>query len=304
MSSQPDETPTESSVESPSSASSGPLALYHRIPLYARIVIALLICVILGVTMGKEAGNLKQVSSLMIDLLKALATPLILLAILHAILSARVTGRTARKMVFLLATNTMVAILIGIVVAPLVAWALKRTVLRGPAPIFVMEMPQYRWPGLRSVVTRMLDRAKAFLVRAGTMILASMIVVWALLYFPSTDENGESYDLQIAALQARAEAAIQGSRGLQLEGRQGRLAVRNSERHQPREDRATREDRGHRVRRPGQVHRGAEVACGRRAGLVESPHQRLRVPFGSHEERNSGSCPQSQDSSRSFHGRT
>lgn len=119
MSSQSDETPTETSMPSPS-PSYGLLALYHRIPLYARIVIALLIGVVLGVTMGKEAGSLKQVSSLMIDLLKALATPLILLAILHAILSARVTGKTARKMVFLLATNTLVAILIGIVVANII----------------------------------------------------------------------------------------------------------------------------------------------------------------------------------------
>ena len=53
----------------------------------------------------------------------------------------------------------------------------------------------------------MLDRAKAFLVRAGTLILASMVVVWALLYFPATDEKGQSYDLRIAALQAQADAA-------------------------------------------------------------------------------------------------
>lgn len=92
--------------------------------------------------------------------------------------------------------------MIGFVFAPLVAWTLKRTLLRGPTPIFVMEMPQYQWPSIRSVSLRMLDRAKAFLVRAGTVILASMIVIWALLYFPATDERGDSYDLLIAQLQA------------------------------------------------------------------------------------------------------
>lgn len=96
--------------------------------------------------------------------------------------------------------------LIGIVVAPLVAWTLKKTVLRGPAPLFVMEMPQYQWPSFRSVITRMLDRAKAFLVRAGTLILASMVVIWALLYFPSTDEQGRSYDLRIAGLRQQADS--------------------------------------------------------------------------------------------------
>jgi ferrous iron transport protein B len=92
--------------------------------------------------------------------------------------------------------------MIGFVVAPLVAWLLKRTVLRGPTPIFVMEMPHYQWPSMRSVLLRMLDRAKAFLIRAGTVILASMIIVWALLYFPATDEHGNSYDLRIAQLRS------------------------------------------------------------------------------------------------------
>jgi ferrous iron transport protein B len=99
--------------------------------------------------------------------------------------------------------------MIGFVVAPLIALALKRTLLRGPTPIFVMEMPQYQWPHWGSVLLRMWDRAKAFLVRAGTFILATMIIVWALLYFPSRDESGRSYDLQIAELEAQNDAAVQ-----------------------------------------------------------------------------------------------
>lgn len=88
---------------------------------------------------------------------------------------------------------------IGLVVAPLVALILKRTLLRGETPVFVMEMPLYKWPSLRTILGRMTDSAWAFLRRAGTLILASMIVVWALLYFPSTDEQGRSYELLIAA---------------------------------------------------------------------------------------------------------
>src|SRR5437764_11134491 len=90
--------------------------------------------------------------------------------------------------------------LIGLIVAPLVALALKRTLLRGETPVFVMEMPLYKRPSLRMVVRRMTDSGWAFLRRAGTLILASMIVVWALLYFPHTDPTGRSYD------QRRAEA--------------------------------------------------------------------------------------------------
>src|SRR5262249_6986075 len=73
---------------------------------------------------------------------------------------------------------------LGIVLAPLVALLLKRTLLRGATPVFVMEMPVYKFPSVRTVVRRVSDSAWAFLRRAGTLILATMIVVWALLYFP------------------------------------------------------------------------------------------------------------------------
>jgi ferrous iron transport protein B len=96
--------------------------------------------------------------------------------------------------------------MLGFILAPLVAWSLKCTLLRGPTPSFVMEMPQYQWPSMRSVVFRMYDRAKAFLVRAGTLILASMVLVWALLYFPATDSNGVSYDVRIAELRHQAQS--------------------------------------------------------------------------------------------------
>jgi ferrous iron transport protein B len=95
------------------------------------------------------------------------------------------------------------------VVAPLVAFVLKRTLLRGETPVFVMEMPVYKWPSPRMVLHRMVDRGGAFVRRAGTLILASMVVVWALLYFPRGDGPGESYESRIAALQEEA-AGLEG----------------------------------------------------------------------------------------------
>ena len=64
---------------------------------------------------------------------------------------------------------------IGLVTAPLVALLLKRTLLRGEPPAFVMEMPLYKWPGWRTVVRRMADGGWAFLRRAGTLIFAAMV---------------------------------------------------------------------------------------------------------------------------------
>jgi ferrous iron transport protein B len=88
---------------------------------------------------------------------------------------------------------------IGLVVAPAVALLLKRTLLRGETPLFVMEMPLYKWPSVPTVLRRMTDSCWAFVYRAGTLILASMIVVWALLYFPHTDGDGQAYQARIAA---------------------------------------------------------------------------------------------------------
>ena len=95
--------------------------------------------------------------------------------------------------------------LIGFIVAPLVAWSLKRTLLRGDTPSFVLELPPYRRPHLGLILRRMYDAARAFVVRAGTIILAAMILVWALLYFPDTDAQGRSYPQLIA----KAEAAVE-----------------------------------------------------------------------------------------------
>jgi ferrous iron transport protein B len=96
--------------------------------------------------------------------------------------------------------------LIGLVVAPLVALLLKRTLLRGETPAFVMEMPMYKWPAWRTVLRRMTDSGWMFVRRAGTLILATMIVIWALLYFPCWNSKGENYDAIIAELNAPVQA--------------------------------------------------------------------------------------------------
>jgi ferrous iron transport protein B len=94
---------------------------------------------------------------------------------------------------------------IGLVVAPLVALALKRTLLRGETPAFVMEMPLYKRPELRTVVRRVVDSGWAFVRRAGTIILATMVLVWALLYFPN---KGGEYEDQIAAVKKSDDSEI------------------------------------------------------------------------------------------------
>ncbi|MBL8826887.1 MAG: ferrous iron transport protein B [Planctomycetaceae bacterium] len=84
---------------------------------------------------------------------------------------------------------TMLAMyLVGVVAAVIVAFALKRTLLRGPTPPFVLELPSYKWPSVQLVVSRMIDRGWAFVKNAGTLIVAVSVIVWAALYFPQNTE--------------------------------------------------------------------------------------------------------------------
>jgi ferrous iron transport protein B len=73
---------------------------------------------------------------------------------------------------------------VGIVAAIGAAWVLKKTILRGATPPFVMELPSYKMPGLSIVIHRMLEQGWAFVYRAGTLILCVSIVVWGLCYWP------------------------------------------------------------------------------------------------------------------------
>lgn len=75
--------------------------------------------------------------------------------------------------------------LAGIVSAMVVAWVFKRTVTQGASQLFLMELPKYQLPHPRDVVLGLFQRSSVFLRRAGTIILISMIVLWALASYPA-----------------------------------------------------------------------------------------------------------------------
>lgn len=77
--------------------------------------------------------------------------------------------------------------LIGIVLAFLLALLLRRTVLKGDDAPFVMELPPYRLPTVRAVMNRMVERAWLYLQKAGTIILAVSILMWAITSYPKKD---------------------------------------------------------------------------------------------------------------------
>ncbi|RUL88288.1 ferrous iron transport protein B [Tautonia sociabilis] len=116
---------------------------------------------------------------------------------------------------------------VGVVAAAGVAWALKRTVFRGPTPPFVMELPAYKWPSPRVVIFRMLDRGWSFVRRAGTIIVAVSVVMWALLYYPRLPEReADRYEQEVFALEAARERADDPDRVAELQARIAAIEAR------------------------------------------------------------------------------
>ena len=95
--------------------------------------------------------------------------------------------------------------LLGVLVAAAAAWVFKKTLLKGATPPFVMELPSYKWPSPGVVIHRVLERAGSFLYRAGTLILAVSIVMWAALYYPRLPANVAT---PLAAERDRLETAL------------------------------------------------------------------------------------------------
>ncbi len=91
---------------------------------------------------------------------------------------------------------------VGILAAVPTAWLLKRTLLRGESPPFLMELPSYKMPSPRTVAMRVFLSGREFLMRAGTTILAVSILIWALAYFPRSQQIAEHYAQQREALVA------------------------------------------------------------------------------------------------------
>jgi ferrous iron transport protein B len=73
----------------------------------------------------------------------------------------------------------------GILAAMGVAFALKRTALRSTYHPLMLELPEYHWPHLNNLMIGLWERAKVFLQRVGTIILALMIVLWFLSSYPA-----------------------------------------------------------------------------------------------------------------------
>lgn len=97
--------------------------------------------------------------------------------------------------------------LLGWVMALCVSWLMRSTVVRGESTPFVMELPPYRLPTWRGLAIHTWERTWQYIKKAGTVILAVSVVVWAAMTFPGLPEEREAaYEAQKAEISKQIEA--------------------------------------------------------------------------------------------------
>lgn len=94
----------------------------------------------------------------------------------YAVLTAAFFGETAGVVVFALYAG-------GIAAAMLTGFLLRKTILRGNPPPFVIELPPYRRPTLRSLWAHIAERVGDYIKKAGTLLFAASVIVWFLQAF-------------------------------------------------------------------------------------------------------------------------
>lgn len=109
---------------------------------------------------------------------------------------------------------------LSVVAALIAAAVLRRTVLKGPVPTLVLELPPYRMPSFSVLARGVLQRVKVFLIDAGTVILALTIILWALLSYPK--------DPAVAAEANASRAAVTAQQDLPGDARDAQLAAISS----------------------------------------------------------------------------
>ena len=150
-------------------------------------------CAIPGIMATRTIENRKDrlVTMLVAPLVSCSARlPVYALMIAAFIPPKRVLG------IFSLPGLTLVSMyLLGLTAALAMAWLFKKTLLKSETPAFIMELPPYKMPSLKSVFMHMWERSALFLKRAGTIILGVSIVLWFLATYPKTENASASQSL-------------------------------------------------------------------------------------------------------------
>jgi ferrous iron transport protein B len=126
------------------------------------------------------------------------------LPVYAVLIAACIPNRSVLGVVNLPGLTLLSMYLLGIMGAMVMAMIFKRTLLKGTLPMMIMELPPYKRPVAKAIARHMWDRAKLFLTKAGSVILAINILLWFLAHYPQSNEQRERFDQQRAAAVAKA----------------------------------------------------------------------------------------------------
>jgi ferrous iron transport protein B len=130
------------------------------------------------------------------------------LPVYAVIIAAFIPNRNIGGGVGLQGLVLFVLYVVGVLAAMAVALLLRRSVTKGAASGFIMELPKYQMPHLRDLAIGLFQRAWIFLRRAGTIIFMVTVVLWLLLNFPRAGEGENQVDASIAGQLANGLAVV------------------------------------------------------------------------------------------------
>lgn len=191
--------------------------LMARVGLHGRAFIPLMssfACAIPGIMATRTiASRRDRMTTILIAPLMSCSAriPIYTLMIATFIPAAKIGGILSMRAAVMFSMYTL-----GVLVAMAAAFVFRRTLFKGSQPALMLELPPYKVPSWRNVLITMWDRASQFLTRAGTVILAISIILWAMLTYPKTDPtqlagvNNSSTIAQTAPLTAQQQNEIAG----------------------------------------------------------------------------------------------
>lgn len=151
-------------------------------------------CAVPGIMATRTIDNAKdRLATILVAPLMSCSARLPIFALLIA---AFIPDKSVLGIISLPALTLLSMYLLGLVAALTMAWVFKKTILKGPPPVFIMELPPYKLPSLKSVLLQMWERALSFLKRAGTIILGVSVILWFLASYPRLEHAKPSEQMQ------------------------------------------------------------------------------------------------------------
>ncbi len=179
--------------------------LMGRVGLSGRAFIPLLssfACAIPGIMAARTIPNLRDrlATILLAPLMTCSARLPVYALIIGAFIPERKFGFVSLRGLVLFALYA-----VGVLSALLVAFVMKRFTMRSSYHPLLMELPEYRWPNLRNLLTGLWERTRIFLSRVGGIILALMVLLWFLSTYPSppAGATGPAIEYSFAGMMGR-----------------------------------------------------------------------------------------------------